>query len=308
MEFNEEELSRLSDEERAAIEGDEDEAEILEKIAGADDSAEDDAEDSEGDDTGAAADDTTGAADAADDAGAADDVAPVAQEFRPEFVAPEVEGAADRLAELKDQSASLAQQFSDGDIDLPTFMAEKSKLDEEITAIKITNAQADFAKKQNESTRDQRWTWEQERFFAQESSAVYKDDILRSALAASIRKLDADTKNAGKPLAWFLEEADRQVRERFKNAGKPLAWFLEEADRQVRERFNTPAVAKGKQQPKAPNLSAVPKTLSSLPAADLSETGGGEFAYLDKLDGMALERALAKMSPEQEARYLRSAA
>ena len=286
MEFNEEELSRLSDEERAAIEGDEDEAEILEKIAGADDSAEDDAEDSEGDDTGAAADDTTGAADAADDAGAADDVAPVAQEFRPEFVAPEVEGAADRLAELKDQSASLAQQFSDGDIDLPTFMAEKSKLDEEITAIKITNAQADFAKKQNESTRDQRWTWEQERFFAQESSAVYKDDILRSALAASIRKLDADTKNAGKPLAWFLEEADRQVR----------------------ERFNTPAVAKGKQQPKAPNLSAVPKTLSSLPAADLSETGGGEFAYLDKLDGMALERALAKMSPEQEARYLRSAA
>lgn len=276
MEFNEEELSRLSDEERAAIDGDDDEAEILGKIAGADAGAEDDEEDGEGADTGADA-----------DAGDAD--APVVQEFRPEFVAPEVEGAADRLAELKEQAAALAQQFSEGDIDLPTFLDAKGKLDEEITAIKITNAQADFAKKQNESTRDQRWTWEQERFFAQESSAIYKDEILRSALAASIRKLDADTANAGKPLAWFLEEADRQVR----------------------ERFAEPAVAKtakGAKGAKAPNLSSVPKTLANLPAADLAETGGGEFAYLDKLEGMDLERALAKMSPEQEARYLRSAA
>lgn len=289
MEFNDEELSRLSDEERAAIEGDDDEAEILGKIAGADAGAEDDEENGEGADTGAAADAAgdDAAADADDDAG--DAVAPVAQEFRPEFVAPEVEGAADRLAELKEQAAALAQQFSEGDIDLPTFLTEKGKLDEEITAIKITNAQADFAKKQNESTRDQRWTWEQERFFAQESSSIYKDEILRSALAASIRKLDADTANAGKPLAWFLEEADRQVRERFAApaqtaAGKP---------------------AKGA---KAPNLSSVPKTLANLPAAELSETGGGEFAYLDKLEGMDLERALAKMTPEQEARYLRSAA
>ena len=92
------------------------------------------------------------------------------------------------------------------------------------------------------------------------------------------------------------------------NNRRPASWFLEEADRLVRSRFNVA----GEQKPKTPgnrqpDLSVVPKTLSNLPAADLSETDSGEFAYLEKLDGIALEAALRKLTPEQEQRYLGAA-
>uniref|UniRef100_UPI001C1F6A1D hypothetical protein n=1 Tax=Zoogloea sp. LCSB751 TaxID=1965277 RepID=UPI001C1F6A1D len=83
---------------------------------------------------------------------------------------------------------------------------------------------------------------------------------------------------------------------------KPASFFLEEADRQVRKRFNMPAgeqtpAAKEAAKPRQPDLSKVPKTLAQLPAAEMAETGDVEFAYLDKLEGIALEQALRKLTP-----------
>lgn len=274
-----EELAGLSDEERAALE-DEDQSESA--------SANDEDDQDEGSveslpDTDSAYDDDDDA-DGDEDAGEDEEDDPeavVPAEFRPEMVAPVVEGAADRISELDSRLDALVEQFRDGEIDMATFLSEQGKINDERMEIKLAESQAEFAKTQNEATRDQRWQWEQERFFSQKHTAIYKDPILRAALAASVKTLDADKANAGKPLAWFLEEADRKVR--LLMAAKP-------------------------RQPKTPNLSAVPKTLATMPAAELPETGGGEFAHLDKLDGLDLERALAKLSPEQEARYLRSAA
>lgn len=284
MGISEEELEGLSDEERAALEDDGDDSEILGRIAGGSDGD----DDNEGDgDTAGNGDDATAAASAdagdAADAGSVDD----ADEFRPEFRADVPEGAGDRLAALDAEKAGLVTKFQDGEIDMAEFMAENSRIDGERLQLVVAQENSKFAESQNKSQRDQRWAWEQERFFGQEKATIYKDPVILAALDASVKQLAADPKNAKKPAGFFLEEADRQVRNRFNVGDAPAA---------------------PNKTPRQPDLSRVPKTLAQLPAAEMSETGAEEFAYLDKLDGIALEQALRKMTPEQEARYLGAAA
>lgn len=310
MGIKDEEMEGLSDEERAALEDDEDDSDIISKIAGGDGNDDDDDEAGEGNGSGdgadsAASDDSAGESDAAKadagtdggggkgkgDAGGdtdGDDTAvAMPDEFQPQFTSAVPEGLTDKLTALETQSKNLLAEFKEGNIDMPEFMAQKEAIDAEKLALTLADAQAKWAQDQNENSRDQRWKWEQERFFGSAKADIYKDPVILAALDASVKMLATDPANAKKPSAFFLEEADRQVRSRF-NMGE-----------------STPkpkVVAK-----REPDLSNVPKTLANLPAAEMAETGEAEFAYLDKMDGIALEAALRKMTPEQEARYLGAA-
>lgn len=308
MGIKDEELEGLSDEERAALEDDDGDSEILGKIAGDDEDNDD--EDSADDvqdigagsgdapaaaassESGNAADDDSsddGKGGSANDAGSSDRTA----EFSPEFRAAVPEGLDDRLTALDVEKAGLVTKFQDGEIDMAGFMSESSRLDNERMQLVVARENAKFAENQNKSQREQRWDWEQERFFGVEKNATtYKDPVMVAALDSQVKILANDAANNRRPASWFLEEADRLVRARFNVAGE--------------QKPNTPKTPNtpGNRQP---DLSVVPKTLSNLPAADLSETDGGEFAYLEKLDGIALEAALRKLSPEQEQRYLGAA-
>lgn len=286
-----EDLAGLSDEERAALEEDDGEAEIIKGIADDDD---DDDQPGAGDpdaggaaaaaDDGAAADDADAKQADADDAGVADP-GPAA-EFQPEFKATVPDGLDEKIAALDTRADEVMDRFKGGEIEMPEFIKLTREIDNERLQLTLAQKQAEWAKSQNADARAQRWAWEQERFFAQEKADIYKDPIVMAALDASVKQLAADPANAKKPSGFFLEEADRQVRQRFSLGG-------------------TAAAAPAKQAP--PDLSRLPKTLASLPAAEMSETGNDEFAYLDKLEGIALEQALRKLTPEQEARYLGAA-
>lgn len=308
-------LAGLSDEEIAALEDDGDDSEILKDIAGgAGDDSEEDEDDGDdnaasgaGDDD-AGSDDSTGdddqsaiaAADAGDSnqgddgksAVADDDRQQPAAEFQPEFRAQIPEGLADKITALDTRTTELLQKFKDGEIELPEFMAQKSEIDGERLQLTLAQKQAEWAQSQNEDARAQRWKWEQERFFVQDKAGIYKDPIMLAALDASVKLLAADKAHASKPASFFLEEADRQIRQRFNIAGSA----------KVDDK------AKDTKQRREPDVSKLPKTLANLPAADIAETGSDEFAYLEKLDGIALEQALRKLTPEQEARYLGTAA
>lgn len=273
--MNDEDLAGLSDEERAALEY-EDESEGDE--GGDDAAAEDGADDGEEGGDGDSGDSSEQAA------------APVAaEEFRPEFRAEAPEGADEKIATIDAATADLVTKFQDGEIDMTEFMAEKSRLDNERVTLVVAAEQAKFAERQNVESREQRWKWEQERFFGAEKNAeTYKDPIVLAALDAQVKQLANDPANSKNAAGWFLEEADRLVRARF---GSTKA-----------------EATKPNQKPRQPDLSVVPKTLAGLPAAELPETGDAEFAYLDKLDGLDLENAIAKMTPEQERRYLMGSA
>lgn len=306
MGIKDEELEGLSDEERAALEDDDGDSEILGKIAGdTGDDEDNDGEDSADDaqDIGAGSGDAAAASAAKDDAagddsaddgkdGSANDAGSSDRpaEFSPEFRAAVPEGLDDRLTALDAEKAGLVTKFQDGEIDMAGFMSETSRLDNERMQLVVARENAKFADNQNKSQREQRWEWEQERFFGSEKNATaYKDPVMVAALDSQVKILANDAANNRRPASWFLEEADRLVRARFNVAGE--------------QKPNTPKTPGNRQ----PDLSVVPKTLSNLPAADLSETDSGEFAYLEKLDGIALEAALRKLSPEQEQRYLGAA-
>lgn len=303
-------MEGLSDEERAALEDDDDESEILKNIAGgADDDADEDEEDGDDNASSGDGDDDAGADDDDDVAAVADDAAgdskptensnaaevvddkspPVAAEFQPEFRAQIPEGLADKITALDTRTTELLQKFNDGEIELPEFLTQKSEIDSERLQLTLAQKQAEWAQSQNEDARAQRWKWEQERFFGQKSSEIYKgDEVLLGALNAAVIKLRNSPEHSGKPMSFFIDEADRQVRQRFNIAGSDKATDKVKETKQRRE----------------PDTSKLPKTLANLPAADVAETGADEFAYLDKLDGIALEQALRKLTPEQEARYL----
>jgi hypothetical protein len=86
-----------------------------------------------------------------------------------------------------------------------------------------------------------------------------------------------------------------------------MNWFLEEAHRIVRAKHNIQApAAKTQTSTKRPApLSQVPKTLAGVPGPDgPGDVGNDEFQDIDKLSGLELEDAVAKLSPAARAKYL----
>jgi hypothetical protein len=154
---------------------------------------------------------------------------------------------------------------------------------------------ADMAIENDAQIAAQRWTWEQERFFRDEGNKVFRDNpTVRESYNAVLRELVADQENQTKAMAWFLEEAAKVTRERLSQA------------------LGVELPAPGGKKPSAPSgrgggkPRSVPPNIGDMPSADLNETGGNEFSHLDKLSGMELEMALARLSPEEAERYLRS--
>ena len=276
VEDDDQSLAGLSPEEIAALnenddDGDDD-TDALRALVGDEDGNDDDATD----------DDDVDADDAADDALA--DEADAVNAFIPKQTAEFVDDFDKRMADIKAAKAELREQLNNGDIDLDQYEAKKDEISDEETSLRIKQASAENAARQNAHIDAERWKWEQEQFFGDKRNAIYQDKIVMAALNAAVIDLANDPKNANQKGTFFLSEADKIVRERFgvaSNAGKA-------------------------QQNRKPDLSKIPKTLGDLPSAAIEDADGGEFSHLDRLTGMDLERAIAQLSPEQVQRYLTS--
>ena len=214
----------------------------------------------------------------------------VVQEFVPAFAVPAVTDFEGKMAALAAREVALREQLAAGDLDIAAYDAEKTAIIEGRADLRSEQRFASFAAEQNEQNQKARWQWEQSRFFEQDSSTVYKDPILFAALDASIKALAHQPENANKSSSWFLTQADSAVRKLFGGPGAPA---------------QAPAAPA---KPPVSLLQNIPATLAAVPAAALPETGGGdEFAKLERLSGMDLERQLARMAPDEVTRYLRAA-
>lgn len=308
IDFEDDELAGLSESERAALEDDGEDEEILKSIASEDEQGDDEKE--EDDDlpdgdvkTSADEDDEhdEGEGEGADAAGADGDAdpgvtppaAPAAPreeappEFQPQFTAAVPEDLAARLEGVNQRFGELQQKLEDGEISVADYVVQNQALVDERMALKLAEEQAKWADAQNKNVEAQRWKWDVDRFYESEAAKIYKDPILGGALDMALRQLVSEPANEKRSGAWLLAEADRLVRERM-NLG------------------STQRPNPARKDDRHPDLSSVPKTLANLPAAELSETGTDEFAYLDKLTGMALEDAVSRMSEEQKERWERA--
>jgi len=273
--------SGLNDAERAAME-DADDSEVNAMLGG----GVQDLNPSDDDDDDAEA---PAPAEAPAEAAEAPDEAEGIKDFTPLFNAPAVEDFDAKITALKAEESELREKLESGDIDIAQYDEEKTRILEERADLKAEQRLADFAAQQNEANQRARWQWEQERFFAAESSALYKDPLLFAALDAAVKASANDPANANRSSGWFLEQADKQVRKLFAAAAAPAA-------------EEKPAA------PAAPARRNAPVTLANLPAASLPETGASdEFAKLERMSGMELERQLSRMSKDEVDRYLRAA-
>lgn len=278
------ELDGLSDEEREALaDGDDDDAseiESLKNIAGIED--EDDTDDSDIEAHVASR------LDPAVDVAEVSETANVPEPFMPTYQAEPVENFDGKMQELLDAKKDLRAKLNEGEIDLDSYEEQKDALITQEFVLREMNTKASISSEQKAQTAHLRWEWEQEQFFESESNKMYLENrMLMAAMNTAVKDLADDPAHDNKNAAWFLKEADRQVRASFGVNGTATSAAP-----------NQPVVSR------KPDLSIVPKTLGGLPAAELSETGSDEFANLDNLDGMALESALSKMNPEQQSRYL----
>lgn len=97
------------------------------------------------------------------------------------------------------------------------------------------------------------------------------------------------------------------------NGLKASKWALQQAHETMMTKHGKTAAAdagdgkgKGKESKagKAADLSGIPPSLRGAPQAATATGGDDEFAHIDALKGIDKEKALAKLTPEQQDRYL----
>ena len=188
-----------------------------------------------------------------------------------------------KIDEINTQLADLDKKLTEGELDIVEYNNKRDALIEARTEARMT---AKF----NAQSAEQLWQHEQRIFF--EENAPYRSDpVLNGALANVFRQLEGQEENRAKSGLQLLNEAKAEVEKRLSAfGGKGAETGKEGADKSTRS---------------ALDKAEIPKTLGSIPAADASETGQDEFAYLDKLEGIEYEKALSKLTKDQEQRYLR---
>lgn len=278
MAYTEEEMSLLSDEERAAIADDQPDEGALRAIA--------EGGDEDGDDEAAqnAATVDADAVIAKEEAEAGDESEAVEVETLSEDESEEREAflpkyRADPVEDYEEKIAALDKGFEEGELRLQEYNQQRD-------ALVRSQLKAEIAAEQNAQVEEQLWRRQVDDFI--DDHPEYKESKFRySALHISVKDLANDDANSDKTGKWFLREAHRLVQAEF--GGKQAV-------------DEPPA----KPIPKArkPDLSMVPKTLSHLPAAEITQTGDvDEFAHIDRLTGLELEMAVSKMSEAERERY-----
>ncbi len=322
--FSEEDLAGLSEAEREALRDLAEDDQDLQPPAGESDEAgaATAAAATEEDESAAAA----GAEKAAQQAGAAEGAAPGADDTAAGAAAGTKEdGAADDDADapapaamlpvspadadeqrtaLRAEKATALQQLLDGEIDQEAYQEVESRVQDKLDDL-ARAAAVDMARSQ----------MQQDAMFTEYHQHL---GVAQKELKAAGIDLDGEAgAQFDRAVRLFAQDAaDRGLTDTLGNMAASRD-ALAEAQALMLRRFgkaSAPAAAPGAapaaaptappvRKPAAADRSALPPTLAGVPAA-ADASVGSEFAHLDGLEGTALEKALARMTPDQQERYL----
>jgi hypothetical protein len=199
-------------------------------------------------------------------------------------------------AKVKQSLVDLKEKFDNGDITMDLYLDERDKITRAVT-------KAELSSEYGEQVRTALWENEIDRFL--DGHKEYKDPTLYRSLDAEIKAIAVARDKDGNLIhekasdRQILTMAHEQVTRARGGAAAPAAKPAADA---------AAAVAASRKQ----DLSHLPTTLATVPAAAPQTTDGDQFSGLDalsKLDdgGVALEQALAKLTPAQQDAYLRGA-
>lgn len=272
----------LTDEERAALESEDDVTEGLEDEPQDDDEPkgeapkEDDDEPKEGDEDAPAdppADPPKETVEIKESASA------------PILVVDSPTDADDKLKAIATQKEDLITKFDDGEITAKEYQQQLDALAKQERDIERAMERAALAAEMEQQRLKNEWTSTVNAFI--DANPVYKDNArLYRALDQEVREVAMSEEGKAMSGAKILAKAHENLAQAFGFAAKPAA-------------------DKGKAAPK-PDL---PPSLHGVPAADANDVTGGKYAALDRLaatNPIAYEEALMKLPDSERDAYLAS--
>lgn len=299
-------LATLTDEELAAIEGDDmtpAERAAIEELAGEDDAddagddAADDVDDGDGDDVDAGDQTSEVQPEAQAPAVAADpapavDPAPQQSTYRAELPS----DFAQQVDALKAKTEELAESYKSGEIDFDEYRNQAAELQKQSAALERAVTKAEIAQELAEQNAQAEWQASIARLFADANKNdgidYTKDAEKNQDLDTFVKALAANPANQAQSMSWFLNEAHKRVMALHGMTKAPAS---------------TPDPAKHEKPNRKPPIDALPKTLAQVPGGDGPGDVESEFTNIDSLDGEALEAAIARMTPAQRERYMAGA-
>lgn len=233
--------------------------------------------------------------------------------FKPALTADMTKQRTDAQKALDD----LEEKYDDGDITKEEFTAQRAPLREQIRKVDVAEA-ADSARAadRQEAVVGRFNQWIQAGFEAAKKAGI---DYLDPANADKVTELDealvrfakaAPLMHPGKPGAfydqWALNEAHKEVAAKY-GINFRAAAAAPGPTPAPPPAAKTPAAPAPTAKPgtrAAPDLSLLPPTLAKAPPAADTNLQVDEFAHLDVMTPAEAERAVARMTPEQQERYL----
>ena len=243
--------------------------------------------DSEADSTLAAGlDKPAGAAEGSGDPATAKPVVPT--DTAPRYDAKLPDDYAQQLDQVKIERAALKEQYKNGELDFDEYEEQREALADKTQALRELQLKASISQEMNAQNAQQIWEAKVKSFVGQVKAEIdySADGAKASDFDAFIKMLANNPVNDDKPMDWFLSEAHKRTLALHGVAVKPV---------QSRQ-----SVKDGRKPP----VSDLPQTLAHVPGSDDAAEIHGRFEHLDKLDGLDLEMALARMSPADRDVYL----
>lgn len=189
--------------------------------------------------------------------------------------------------EIDEKEDALDKQFDEGDITFSEHKKALREINQQRNALDRAELKAELAAEAYQTQIDNSWQASQTAFFASHPELNTANEVQMTALDHLVRQETKATLDKGGSI------------------GVPE---LERAYTKYKQAFNIEAAApKQAKAPSAKNEGVIPPNLGKLPAATANDTDDGKFAHLDRLEGVAFEDALAKLSDAQRDEYLRSA-
>jgi hypothetical protein len=188
-------------------------------------------------------------------------------------------------AQYEEKIKALDEQLDSGKLDFDEYKKELMALERERTK--------DLVKQEiTRSKVEDTWKAEQDEFFS-ENEYLKGNKIVYDAFAREVNDLLGQKEWANKPGPDILNKAKETIDQAF--GIKP------EKPKPKEKTDGQKAVDKAK---KSRAKKDAPKTLKDVPAADGNTDGA--FEHLDNLEGPALEAAVAKMTPEEQEAWAES--
>lgn len=291
--FSDEELAMLGDEERAALSDDDEGAEGQNEQQNPDESEKSLAEDpvNEGDieREGLEAEDGSENKEITEK-----EPDPVQQETEPkqdEVVTKDDNEKVRGLEEIDSELEGLATRMEDGDLDFSQYHKENLRLMKERQEVIVNQERENTAVEIQRQEHNKVWNAAINEFVNDPANIRVKENqVIAAAFNATLQSVYNSPEMQGHTPQWALDQAKKQL----SDSGIHLS-----ANNELDGSKNTRSVSN-----KRSVKEEIPVTLGQVPAAGSNTISSDEFSGIDKLDGMELEAALMKMSPDQVDRYL----